>query len=311
MQLRLFLIFILSHLIGDFVIQSQSVCNQRFPKKMECGKQRARKSIIKGNLIHSLLHAILLVFLILLFLQSNSYDIYGGGKLGLCYISILVFINFFSHFMIDCSKSWLAYEHMNLEFNLYFFLGDQLLHLMIILGLFSRYIKDWLNKLLLSMDTEGYINQLERVDKILISGIVITFSTFFAGIFIKIFMEHLDFRNKVVVKISQEKVHKKKVLPKNMPKSLESSEGATQEGENEIDGEMKQGGYIIGILERFFILGAMMISTPQLIGFMLTVKSIVRLKKMSKDKFAEYFLIGNLLSFLFAIIPGVLLQKLL
>ena len=311
MQFRLFLIFILSHLIGDFVIQSQSICNQRFPKKMECGKKRARKSIIKGNFIHSLLHTILLLLLMFLFLQSDLLTFRGGEKLSFWHISMLVCINVLSHFLIDCTKSWLAYEHMNLESNLYFFLGDQLLHLTVILGLFSRNIKDWFNKLLLSIDTDSYIHQLERMDKVLISGIIITFSTFFAGIFIKVFMEHLDYRNKIMVEKSRVKDQKKKVSPKSMAKALEASEAAAREAEDEIAGEMKQGGYIIGILERFFILGAMMISTPQLIGFMLTVKSIVRLKKMSKDKFAEYFLIGNLLSFLFAIIPGVLLQKLL
>ena len=71
---------------------------------------------------------------------------------------------------------------------------------------------------------------------------------------------------------------------------------------------MVRGGYLIGILERCFILCAMVIDIPSLIGFMLSVKTIARLKKLSKDKFAEYFLIGNLLSFLSAILGGIVLK---
>ena len=310
MSLRLFLIFILSHLIGDFVIQSQSLCKKRFPKKTECGKKQARKSMLKGNLIHSLQHACILLVLIVLFLQADTWVSIQRNHLNWWHISILVCINLLSHFLIDWLKSWLAYEHKNLESNVYYFLGDQLLHLIVILVLFSKNIKDWLNKLLLSFDTDIYFNQLNRMDKLLMSGILILFSTFFAGIFIKIFMEHLDLWNKAIIEKNQRKERKKKVVQRQINSTPESSDIAENQ-EDEIDGEMRQGGYIIGILERFFILGAMMISTPQLIGFMLTVKSIVRLKKMSKDKFAEYFLIGNLLSFLFAILPGVLLQKLL
>lgn len=56
-------------------------------------------------------------------------------------------------------------------------------------------------------------------------------------------------------------------------------------------------GALIGMLERYFIFMMLMIGQYSAIGFVLAAKSIARYKKISEDaQFAEYYLLGTLLS---------------
>ena len=61
-------------------------------------------------------------------------------------------------------------------------------------------------------------------------------------------------------------------------------------------------GATIGSLERFLITAFFVNNQYSLIGLILTAKSIARFSKLSDDKnFAEYYLMGTLLSVLFVI----------
>ena len=73
----------------------------------------------------------------------------------------------------------------------------------------------------------------------------------------------------------------------------------------------KNGGFIIGILERTFILVIMILNQPSIIGFVLAVKSVARFKKLEDENFAEYFIIGTFISFIIAIIGGRVIYLLL
>lgn len=77
---------------------------------------------------------------------------------------------------------------------------------------------------------------------------------------------------------------------------------------------LKSAGKYIGILERLFIVGFILIGHWEIIGFLLAAKSIFRfgdLKEAKDRKLTEYILIGTLLSFGIAILVGLALQKLL
>ena len=52
----------------------------------------------------------------------------------------------------------------------------------------------------------------------------------------------------------------------------------------------------------------MLIDYYSIIGFILTAKSIARFNKLSDQRFAEYFIIGNLISFTSSIIGGVFVK---
>ncbi|HWO34067.1 MAG TPA: DUF3307 domain-containing protein, partial [Candidatus Acidoferrum sp.] len=75
--------------------------------------------------------------------------------------------------------------------------------------------------------------------------------------------------------------------------------------------EMQNAGLYIGWLERFVVLTALVLQSPATVGLILTAKSIARYPEMKSVRFAEYFLIGTLLSMSLGIIGGLILLKVL
>lgn len=73
--------------------------------------------------------------------------------------------------------------------------------------------------------------------------------------------------------------------------------------------QVKNAGLYIGWLERFLVMTAILVQSPSLVGLILTGKSIARFPEL-KERFAEYFLIGTLLSITLAVLGGLLLAKL-
>lgn len=62
------------------------------------------------------------------------------------------------------------------------------------------------------------------------------------------------------------------------------------------------GGQIIGMLERALVFGAVLVGHPEAVALVVAVKSVARFPEFDRDRaFAEYFLIGTILSLLFAL----------
>ena len=87
----------------------------------------------------------------------------------------------------------------------------------------------------------------------------------------------------------------------------ESVKGQSQERSS---GQLENAGLYIGWLERFLVVTALLVQSPATVGLILTAKSIARYPEFKSERFAEYFLIGTLLSISLAILGGVLLAKL-
>jgi Protein of unknown function (DUF3307) len=77
----------------------------------------------------------------------------------------------------------------------------------------------------------------------------------------------------------------------------------------ETEEQVKNAGMYIGWLERFLVMTAILVQSPSMVGLILTGKSIARFPEL-KERFAEYFLIGTLLSIGLAVIGGLVLAKL-
>jgi hypothetical protein len=75
------------------------------------------------------------------------------------------------------------------------------------------------------------------------------------------------------------------------------------------DSQLNNAGMYIGWLERFLILTALILRSPATAGLILAAKSIARYPEFKHEKFAEYFLIGTLLSICIAVAGGILLLK--
>lgn len=75
---------------------------------------------------------------------------------------------------------------------------------------------------------------------------------------------------------------------------------------------LRNAGMYIGWLERSVVLTAVILRSPATVGLVLAAKSIARFPELGKsERFAEYFLIGTLLSLLGAIFGGIVLLKVL
>lgn len=73
--------------------------------------------------------------------------------------------------------------------------------------------------------------------------------------------------------------------------------------------QLSNAGMFIGWLERFLILSALFEHSPATAGLILAAKSIARYPEFKREQFAEYFLIGTLLSISAAIVGGIILLK--
>jgi hypothetical protein len=89
-------------------------------------------------------------------------------------------------------------------------------------------------------------------------------------------------------------------MTKPLMKHLQGSESAAQLG---------HAGMYIGWLERFLVMTALFLRSPATAGLILAAKSIARYPEFKREQFAEYFLIGTLLSISAAIVGGVILLK--
>jgi hypothetical protein len=83
--------------------------------------------------------------------------------------------------------------------------------------------------------------------------------------------------------------------------------GVEKPGETEE--QVKNAGMYIGWLERFLVVTAILVQSPSMVGLILAGKSIARFPEL-KERFAEYFLIGTLLSIGLAVLGGLVLVKL-
>ena len=89
-------------------------------------------------------------------------------------------------------------------------------------------------------------------------------------------------------------------MTKPLLKRLQVSESAAQ---------LSNAGMYIGWLERFLVMTALFLRSPAMAGLILTAKSIARYPEFKREQFAEYFLIGTLLSICAAIVGGIILLK--
>jgi hypothetical protein len=89
------------------------------------------------------------------------------------------------------------------------------------------------------------------------------------------------------------------------------SEGVKGHSSENTGQQLQNAGLYIGWLERFLVLTALLLQSPATIGLILTAKSIARYPEFKSERFAEYFLIGTLLSLSIALVGGAFLAKLL
>jgi hypothetical protein len=89
------------------------------------------------------------------------------------------------------------------------------------------------------------------------------------------------------------------------------AEGIKSHSPDRVSDQLQNAGLYIGWLERFLVVTALLLQSPATVGLILTAKSIARYPEFKSERFAEYFLIGTLLSLSMALLGGALLAKIL
>jgi hypothetical protein len=89
------------------------------------------------------------------------------------------------------------------------------------------------------------------------------------------------------------------------------AEGVKSHSPEKANEQLQNAGLYIGWLERFLVVTALLVQSPATVGLILTAKSIARYPEFKSERFAEYFLIGTLLSISMALLGGVVLAKLI
>jgi hypothetical protein len=173
------------------------------------------------------------------------------------------------HLAIDAGKQYLI-DHRHISQSITAFLADQVLHCAILLG-FALYF--------VGIDRQA----LQRLGTISESSKLLVLE--FAIVYIAV-------------------VFPGGHLIRYLTKGLVAREQTPFQESAE---QLESAGLYIGWLERFLIMTAVVLRSPTLIGLILTGKSIARFPEMKEPKFAEYFLIGTLLSFTLALLGGLLL----
>ncbi len=209
---------------------------------------------------------------------------------GIPFILALVFIRFgallllclllsvLAHFMVESLKYWTAENNFFKGYHkkpAVVFMADQLLHIFLLLLIALLYVKvSWQSPLLhlnkIWSDLLGMVN-INPVNAIkwLLVGLLI-------------------------------------IKPANITFNLFFSAFKPEE-EAARDVKQQRTGAIIGTLERILIVFFISINQFSALGFILTAKSIARYDAIAKDRaFAEYYLIGTLVSVVFSVAAYIL-----
>lgn len=245
-MLNLVLKLILAHIIGDFILQPTKWIDGRNTKTFKS------KHLYYHVGVHFLATLLLLI-----------------DQLKTAWPGIIIII--LCHFLIDIIKIYL--EKTNTIKNIYLFVIDQLLHLLVISFVVNLYFPFEIKYALL----------LSNKSLIILIAVLIT--TYIVPFLLKLFFERWS--NSLI------------------------SENAKTNEENLKTESLKDAGKFIGILERILIIIFINFNFLEGIGYLLAAKSIFRfgdLTHSKEKKLTEYILIGTFMSFAIAVIIGFALK---
>lgn len=277
---NIFLILLLAHILGDFYFQSENLAKSK------------NKSFHK-LLIHSSIYA--LICFVINIIITNEWMI------------VVTIISASTHFIIDIIKYFYIKKHKgnnnysnNKDSILYSV--DQVIHI----------ISFVIISLIVTFNYSSF-NILKIIDEIFMLAEISLYQVFKWVLIILIIGKPANITIKRLLSSFKPLVNNKKIskiIIKEKKPDLKS-EVTTTDDRLQIDmpNDEKRAGALIGFLERLIIVIFLLINQYSAIGLVLTAKSIARYDKISKDQaFAEYYLLGTLLSSVIAIVTYFLVM---
>ena len=266
-------IFLIGHLIADFLLQSATMAELK----------KERKKYWIG---HSVIYAVIFIVLSFVCLTPKFAAIYSGT------IAI-------THCIVDLLRIIIDKKTTNkpkIQFVL--FVVDQIIHISIIFVLYF----------LLNLNTHFSKFYCKLIAFSNFSNIVLYILLFLSitnpsAVFVKKLLNML---------FTTDEVKKQSPTSSNKKKQDKKTTGQKDDEQNDNETNDNQNiGFTIGILERVIIAVLLLCNQYSAIGLVLTAKSIARFKQLEKRDFAEKYLIGTLASLLISLIATIIIEKLL
>lgn len=288
----LLLSLIIAHLIADFYLQTDSMVQDKLKN-------------IKKHIFH---HLMVNTFILSLTWYLNFQESDPITAI----IWPVVFISG-THFIIDLFKIRLVDQNTNRENlnKLWFFVIDQVLHLLMILIALQLFyniplvsVLDRFSELLM-----GNGGEVGKLNAIMFLTIILILGTTVSGHVIRILLgslpsQLLTFEGKYTFKNDLKEI--------DYPKNSNGERGLSEQYSYMIFNKHDLSrGKLIGYIERLLVILLTYYGSYPAIAFIVTAKSIARFKQMDDRDWAEYFLLGTLTSMFLGIVFGILLREVL
>lgn len=260
-----------AHVITEFIFN---------PDKSEVHKHSDYKYTASACFKHSMMHFLINIIFMCFYWSFDTI--------------LLLLILSSIHFAIDLFKSFGIDKRPFLKYSVSYFCIVQAIHLSSII-IVSYYILKNLQGpsfaqpffVHVKNNASQYLSSLKYDEKLIVSFCLLLIGLFGVGAFIRVLLNSIKFRRY------------KSAINMNIEIVCKNNDTGTQSG-----------GFIIGVLERLFIIIVIVFNLKEVIGFVLATKSIARFKKFSDDSFVETFIIGSFLSFISAILIGIIIKNL-
>ncbi|MBD8035041.1 MULTISPECIES: DUF3307 domain-containing protein [Solibacillus] len=307
------LILILGHFIADFPFQTANMVKN---KSKDIGV------VIKHITIHLFTYLVLIG--ISLYLSLIQYDF-------LLLITIILIC--LIHFITDLIKEMLN-ERVNTDVNninsyiknlkmALLYITDQIIHLVTIYIVVKLLLMDGsinLRQIFVAIESKNNLD-LSLTAQIICSMIIVLINTYFWGYLIGLILKEFKPSNKVVetvlegnfkstnLNLSYQSLNFNDIDDEiNAYKMLQNEDVKLNKKIIMIKDSPPKAGMWIGILERNLILIFCLSNNLGGIGFLVAMKALTRFKQFDDKSFAEYYLIGTMLSVIFGVIAGYLMK---
>lgn len=316
-----FLVLVLAHLIGDFVIQIKYV---NINKKLI-----TRFLYSKGLIYHSVHHAILTLLLLTFLLEWDPIYL----PIGIMIFIVHYFIDFGKIKLETCIIPKLQEKYTEEKYLLHYifekkttyFILDQMLHIVsiyIILLVFQ--FNPMSGNLVLLFSTDGQV--IGNTTKLIILGILFILVTFASAHFIATLMSDLS-RQKIdndeiaatidlddlYIGQLKEKVQlaKTDLVINEMYRSRDKDYTLQVQYQRYNNSDEGSKGIYIGILERILITIFIVHHLFAGLALLIAVKTLTRFKRFEDRNFAEYYLVGTLLSLVIGLMLAFTIDKMI
>lgn len=261
-----------SHLISDFILQSNKIVNLK------------ANINLKGYLKHSWVLFVTMMPLLFI-IKASSYKVF------IYKVVLIVILHILTDFIKEKIQNTIKNKDYFHEGKVILFLIDQIIHIFIIIVITRDVILEYntLNEWIKSRIFNGNGITFEGLKKVVVIMYISFSGAYIIPLILDMIYKNIDNYTSILNKIVKIDI---------------------SDNEKHFIDEVKTGKWI-GILERILILIFLYLNQISSIGFVIAVKSLARFKMMENKIFAEYYLLGTLISVAYTFVAYAFFQLIL